>query len=322
MILWSSVQARYAPPLSLRRSFNVRSAALSNEGAASVSFQLSSYLNELTPLQEPFLNLRQCWPRAWPGLVQVLRGCLLQLCGPAGSSPSKPKLAAQRLQACLWDVAALVEQDGHERAALGTEPAYHNRLHVADTLVALTLLLRALRSLQAPPESEQPSHPEWLALLAMLAHDLMHDGRINREPGEMETRSFQTLQPLMRHHRVASADQAAVQHMILMTEVTQVAPCHLKMAGRPFSIHDLDALVVLVQEADIWVSSLPVLGEQITQQLSQEWWVQAPESAQALLQPAGRLGFLRSAALFTSPAARALGMPEIRQSQINALEEI
>ena len=299
----------------------MRSAAPGGEGAAPVTSTLSPLLNQPSTLEEPFLNLRQCWPQAWPGLPLVLGRCLQQLGNaPGNTSPAKSKLATQRLQACLWDVAELVEKDGRQRAAKGAEPAYHNRLHVADTLVALTLLLRASRSRQAQLEPEQPCHPEWLALLAMLAHDLMHDGRINHQPGDMETLSFQAMQPLMRHHRIASADQAAVQRMILMTDATQVTRCHQKMAGRQFSIHDLDALVVLVQEADIWVSSLPVLGAQLTQQLSHEWRAHAPERAEALLQPAGRLGFLRHAALFTSPAALALGMPEIRQSQINALE--
>ncbi len=218
----------------------------------------------------------------------------------------------------------MVEQDGCQRAALGCEPAYHNRLHVADTLVALTLLLRTTRGLQNPTEaeSEQPSHPEWLALLAMLAHDLMHDGRINCQPMAMETRSFQALQPLMGHHQMAEADQVAVEHIILMTDPTLVAQCHQNMAGRQFSIHELDALVVLVQEADIWVSSLPMLGAQLTQQMSQEWLAHAPERAQALIQPAGRLGFLRHASLFSSPAARELGIHRIRQAQIDALETI
>ena len=154
----------------------------------------------------------------------------------------------------------------------------------------------------------------------MLAHDLMHDGRINRQPGEMEKLSLQALQPLMRRHQLAAADQAAVQHIILMTDPTQVAGCHLKMAGREFATEELDALVVLVEEADIWVSCLPVLGAQLTRQLSQEWAVHTPGLAQGLLEPGGRLDFLRHAALFTSPAAVDLGMRQVRQAQINTLE--
>lgn len=281
-------------------------------------------------LEQPFLNLRQRWPQAWPGLPLVLSRCLEQL-GHRADDPLNDPLnpgvglppVVQRLKACMADVAWLVESDGQQRAQQGLEPAYHNRLHVADTVVALTLLLLALRNKQpagSAPSICQPSHGEWLVMLAMLAHDLMHDGRINRRPGEMETLSWRALLPLLKRHGVAAPDQAALRHLILMTDPTQVAACHAKMALREFSIHQLDALVVLMEEADILVSSLPELGRQLTVQLSREWASCAPERAQALLQPQGRLGFLRHAALFSSPAAVQLGLPQIRQAQIDALE--
>lgn len=266
-------------------------------------------------LQTTFRNLRQPWPQAWPGLALVLERCL----GRLGHAPRKALAAEDRsIHACMQELAQLIEQDGQRRHALGQEPAYHNRLHMADALVALTSLL--LLSREDEPSHTRPSHAEWVAMLAMLGHDYLHDGTINQSPSQLELRSADALAPLMARHGVAEADRSLVREFILLTDPTKVSASHQRIASRPFSITDPDCLAVLVQEADILASSLPDPGLELTRQLAREWLPVDEQRARQVLTQAGRLGFLRFGALFSSPASRRLGIPAIRADQLASLE--
>ncbi len=274
-----------------------------------------------TVLQTALLNLRAQWPQPWPGLPQVLDGCLQQL-GHAQGRPAATK--AVPVLACMQALAQLIEEDGVKRHSQGLEPAYHNRLHMADALVALTVLLLETRkdvaTSAATVAMARPAHAEWLAMLAMLGHDYLHDGSVNKTPSELEWRSVRKLQPLMAQHGMSAADAEIVKHLILSTDPSVVPASHQKIAHRPFLIDDLDCLTVLVQEADILASSLPDVGQALTQQLAQEWALfDAPRAAQVLT-PKGRLGFLRFGALFSSPASQRLGLSALRAAQISSLE--
>lgn len=265
----------------------------------------------LQDLQTTFGNLRQAWPQGWPGLGRVLDSCLARLGAPA-SAP---------VVACMHELADMIEADGQSRRARGAEPAYHNRLHMADTLVGLTVLLLESRRDEAARGAARPaSRGELLALLAMLGHDYLHDGSINRSPGELELRSADALVPVMQRHGLAAADRALVRELILRTDPSGVAASHQKLVGRRFATTDPDCLAVLVQEADILASSLPVPGLELTRSLAEEWERVDPPRARQVLTDAGRLGFLRFAALFSSPASERLGLNRLRQEQLAALD--
>lgn len=281
----------------------------------------------LSDLQTALRNLRATWPEPWLGLPRVLDGCLLQLGHVQGQllgAASAPVLA------CMQALAQAIESDGQVRAGQGLEPAYHNRLHMADALLALTALLletRRDRTNSAPTahssshtSSAGPAHNEWLAILAMLGHDFLHDGTVNKTPSELEWRSVRKLQPLLGAHGVAARDAEVIQHLILQTDPVGVAASHQKIAGRDFVIDDLDCLTVLVQEADILASSLPGVGQDLTQQLAQEWALFDVPRAEQVLTAKGRLGFLRFGGLFSSPASQRLGLGEMRAAQMASLE--
>ena len=268
----------------------------------------------LGALEVSLLNLREYWPRGWPGLPLVFARCAQQL-GYTMQPLDPRQLAVAR---CAQEVAQWLERDGVNLQRRGKEPQYHNRLHMADTLVCMTLLLKAQRAVQGSVSAKARRH-EWLALLAMLAHDLLHDGSVNQYPAQLESRSAQALQPLMQRHGMHEQDQLVVRHLILKTDPLCVRQTHAQVADRPFVVEDVDCLAVLVEEADILASTLAVTSMDLTRSLSQEWEQSNPSLAPVLLTRLGRLRFLEFGALFSSSASRWMGIQQARQSEIDAL---
>lgn len=259
--------------------------------------------------------LRDPWPHAWPGLPLVLRRCLERL-GPVGGADRD---RAQAVVACALEVAALVEADGGRRMADRCEPEYHNRLHVADTLVCMTHLLLAQRVADGR-EDDALRLEECIALMVMAGHDYLHTGMINRFPFELETRSLESLRPVMKRHGVDARDEETITHCILRTEPTQVKASHQAIQDRTFRLGDRDCLAVMVEEADILASTLPVTAAAQTRRLVEEWETANPAAAKNLQSPKARLYFLEHAALFSTPAARVLGVDEIKRSEIDSIK--
>ena len=188
-------------------------------------------------------NLRDCWPEPWPGLALVFDRCVQRLGWSAdGSSPR-----LQALTRAAHAIAAEIERDGRARMQQGQEPEYHNRLHIADTLVCMTHLLLAHR--QARPGAVVTVDSEYLGLVVMLGHDFLHSGQVNRFPGELESLAVSQLQPILRQHGVQPEDIETIGHCILKTDPTGVRQSHELIVGRPFVLDDRDCLVVLVDEA-------------------------------------------------------------------------
>lgn len=273
------------------------------EGQASLGF-----------LEVTLLNLREFWPAQWPGLPLVFERCLSQL----GYSlvPNDPRLLAVAQTA--QEVAQWLEREGRRMQRQGVEPQYHNRLHMADTLVCMTVLLQAQRKVEGTRTAKARRH-EWLTLLAMLAHDLLHDGTVNQYPAQLESRSAKALQPLMQKHGMDENDQKVVRHLILKTDPLCVRQAHAQVAQRAFVVEDVDCLAVLLEEADILASTLSVTALELTRCLSQEWERSNPSMAPVLLTRSGRLRFLEYGALFSSPASRWLGIQRARQSEIDEI---
>ena len=282
----------------------------------------SRYLSDIHPLGQDLLgrleisllNLREFWPQGWPGLPLVFERCMSQL--GYSMQPREPRLLA--MARCALEVGEWLERDGVTRRRLGREPAYHNRLHMADTLVCMTVLLQAQRHVQGTSSAKSRRH-EWLAMLAMLAHDLLHDGTINQYPAQLESRSVQALQPVMQRHGMHQQDQSVVGQLILKTDPLCVRQAHAQVTDRAFVIEDVDCLAVLVEEADILASTLAVTALDLTRHLSVEWAQSNPSMAPVLLTRQGRLKFLQFGALFSSPASHWLGVQQARQSEIDAL---
>lgn len=260
-------------------------------------------------------SLRECWPNSWPGLSLVFDRCLQRL--GWGSDDVSPRLLA--LTRAAHAIAAATERDGRARMKKGLEPEYHNRLHIADTLVCMTHLLLAQR--EAQPQVAPQALAEYLGLIVMLGHDYLHSGQVNRFPGELESRAVAQLQPLLKRHGVQSQDVATISHCILKTDPSGVRQSHDLIAGRLFTLEDLDCLVVLVDEADILASTLSVTAVRQTERLAHEWSLLGLPAAKTLLNPASRIYFLEKAALFSSPASALLGINGFKQAELQSLHQ-
>lgn len=270
----------------------------------------------LASLETSLANLRQRWPRQWPGLPLVFERCWQQL----GHSQEHLGRDTEALVALGQRITQYIETDGQRRDALGAEPAYHNRLHMADALVCMTFLLLALRRLKLT--STRSARQEALMLVTMAGHDFLHPGGRNTYPGQLENLSVNALAPVLAASKVSAVDGAQMRACILATDPECVPAQHRAAASLRFDLADPIWQSVLAQEADIMASALPLTQADLTQALSREWAPSTPAGvAQALLTAQGRLGFLQHAALFTSPAAHHLGMAQVRARQIRALQE-
>jgi hypothetical protein len=268
----------------------------------------------LLELNTALHNLRRTWPLRWPGLPLVFERSWQQLNLSKPRSGSRAHALYQFGQAVVQQV----EQDGAQRYAQGAEPAYHNRLHIADTLVCMTYLMRACRALGIAGADQAPVGA--LALVIMAGHDFLHPGGSNSTPSEFETRAVADLQPLVQAAGLNSADRDSLSHCILATDPTRVKAFHVDVRTRTFDLGQRDCLAVLVQEADILASTLPKTQEGLTQALSREWAPTQPTAAERLLLPQNRLLFLEHAALFSSPAALMLGLDKVKGRQMTSIK--
>lgn len=270
----------------------------------------------LLQLNAALQNLRRPWPQRWPGLPLVFDRAWQQI-----NRVDAYAVSLARTQALVrfgQAVVAQVETDGAQRFAQGAEPAYHNRLHIADTLVCMTYLILASRALDMPGAHHAPTGA--LALAIMAGHDFLHPGGSNSTPSEFEARAVADLQPLMDLAGLDPEDRAVLSHCILATDPTRVKTFHLEVRSRTFDLGHRDCLAVLVQEADILASTLPKTQESLTQALSREWAPTQPMAAERLLLPQNRLLFLEHAALFSSPAAMLLGLDKVKGRQMTAIK--
>lgn len=273
-------------------------------------------------LPHTYAGLRHAWAIHWQGLPAVVSGCLRWL---AQQSHPQCEPDAADLPQVLVGVAHQVEQLGRDMASDRREPAYHNRLHIADTLVSMTCLLRAQRLLEAR-QCAPLCVSELLCLLCMLVHDLGHDGSINRVAGELEQRSVALFAPLLSAAGLASVSQQVIAELVLLTDPAGVKRVHAQCRGRasPCDVRGgllpVEQMAVWVTEADVMASALPSPGLELTRALAQEWAVCAPAMSQRLLTARGRLGFLQNGAWFSSGACVALGIPAIIDRQIAVLQ--
>ena len=271
----------------------------------------------LIELRATYLNLQRAWPDKWPGLPVVFDQCMNQLGWKQSLTSALPQTFS--LYHCSKELAEFIEENGKSQSDKSQEPAYHSRLHIADTIVGLTALLLAQRSannLDIPTQSQL----EMLAMTAMLGHDLMHDGSINTYPEELETKSIHHLKPFLPEQRVHGQDIKLIEKIILLTDPAKVLLHHRSIKNIFFDIQVADCLGVLLQEADILASCFEDVGKVRTLLLAKEWSHRFPSDSTRLTTPDGRLSFLKTNAQFSSPASHILGIPELVREQIQSVQ--
>lgn len=298
---------------------------------------MSLGFDHLGALRHALVALRAAWHSDWPGLAVVLQGCLAWVAqGPQAGSSARSGLqpaATARLLKAVQATARIVEGEGARLAGLGREPAYHNRLHIADTLVGMACLLRVRREMASRGSSRTKSHhplqpAEMMGLLAMLIHDFQHDGRVNDGPGELERRSLQQFLPHAKLIDLSLEEWNTLTRLVLNTDPATVGTLHdefrasaastATVPGAPLNLREL---AVLVTEADVLASVMRETGEALGRALTEEWSSRYPDRAARLATPEGRLGFLTFGARFSSAAALHLQIPGVVQAQVAALTQ-
>ncbi len=189
------------------------------------------------------------------------------------------------------------------------EPAYHNRHHVAETVTAMALLCAEARRLGLVS-----AELATLGVLAMLGHDLGHDGSLGLG-GALEQRAAERVEALAA--TLPAADRAVLRAVIHATEAGRV-PQNLARA-RASGAQPQDILAAIANEADVLASLLPELGWTLSHLLATEWCPWDAPRAALVTSFARRHSFLTAYATPT-PAGCALGLHTSIARQLAALD--
>jgi hypothetical protein len=207
-------------------------------------------------------------------------------------------LAAPAAKRAALAVADAVERHGRGFAP-GAEPAYHDRHHQAEAVLAMAALVRAARGASLLDPREAP-----LLLLAIAGHDLFHDGSVAGPAGRLEAASAAATAGLAASAGVDPAGIDEVRRLIAATEPS----------FRP-AADDLPAR--LVREADVMGSLMPQLGWQLSRALAAERAAAGADDRPTVDSFEGRLRWLRGVAAESLPAV-SLGAARNRRDQIAA----
>jgi len=208
-------------------------------------------------------------------------------------------------------------------ATLHNEPPFHSKKHMMDVCLMLSYLLRqeelGCHETIRPPWVTSLTE-KWQLLLAAAAHDLGHPGLINATPYELEQQSLDLLQSLLlRFEQYVGFIPVALESItpwILSTDHGQYqALLHRLTIDPP---QHVDCLAMLLVEADLACSVLPVRGPLLTKRLCDEWAGPYPEKSIALRNQVGYLKFLASLQ-FVSPQAFSAGIPQVLNYSLSQL---
>ena len=246
-------------------------------------------------LEKSFAVLRESWEGEWVGLPYLLSRCVdfLHL--------SKPSLSSDATQMLLAAIAIAESIEFQfSKISAETEPKYHNRLHIADVLTAISVLIYIQSKIQGDLDKE------WIAcaLLSAIAHDFDHPGKVNQFESEIESKTVQQLQPFLLNHQVPSHWSKALESAILRSDFSLVKKNHQLVKGKNFKCNQ-DWLIVFLNEADVMASASDKFGLQLGNSLAQEWRLIDFPAYQSVATETGRKAFLRQLE-FSSAASRLL----------------
>lgn len=182
----------------------------------------------------------------------------------------------------------------------GGEPAYHDRHHQAETVLAMGWLAGAARRLGLLTTGQAE-----LAIAAMAGHDLLHDGQVPPARGALELRSADAAAEIGAREGLDTEALAALRRTILATTW-------------PWREEEAPDLVCrLAREADLFGSTMPELGPRLSRQLAIELAAAGQPAAESVAGHAARVALLRALPPASLPA-RAIGLETLRAAQIEA----
>ncbi len=203
-------------------------------------------------------------------------------------------------------------------------PAYHSKKHMMDVCLMLSYILMQEEGTQKNVSNNSPwmtsSTEKWQLLLAAAAHDLGHTGLMNSTPYEIEQQSLDLLAALFMS---TGADPVLAKDILKSIEPWILATDHAQYSAllervSQFELKHVDCLAMLLVEADLASSVLPVRGKLLTDRLSDEWAKPYPEKSIALRNQVGYLSFLASLQ-FVSPHSAHAGISTILKNSLSQL---
>lgn len=250
-------------------------------------------MNDLAPrslgdIEARFLARRAGAPEAAAAAEAAIR-CALGIA--AGEPALAPLLSAARA------VGQAVEDHGAGFPP-GREPAYHDRHHQAEAALAMGWLTAAAREAGLISAAEAG-----LGTLAMIGHDLFHDGSEAGPPGRLERQSADAAAALAGAAGLDADTLFTLRRMIEGTEFARLPEPGL--------------LLALAREADVLGSLCPRLGWRLGEALAAERRADGDVHAARAASFAGRLAFLAILPAPTPPGI-ALGLAQARADQIAA----
>ena len=256
-------------------------------------------------LDASLVFLRASWAQDWIGLPQVLQSCM----GVLNLKENHLSAAASSMLAAAMDVARDSELRFQTHNPL-EEPHYHNRLHTADVVTTMSLLMAIEAKLSGKHE------PDWLAagLLAAVGHDFMHSGGVNLAKCQIELLSCMHMSPILSKQAVPELWVQRIETAIIQSDFTLTPHNHQRIQGAEFEWNQA-WFNVLLNEADILPSSMPALGPSLSEALSREWMLIGLDAYKTVATAPGREAFLRSL-VFSSAASRVLQVSQRCQAQL------
>lgn len=207
------------------------------------------------------------------------------------------------------------------------EPAYHSRLHFKDVCLILSYLLMQEELIEAHELAKSAwassREEKWALLFAAIAHDFYHPGLINQTPFEIEMKSVALLEAFLFKSKLNNILIESIIHRInpwILATDPQAYGSLLSKITRDKASHE-DCLAMLLIEADLFASILPIKGQMLGVRLAEEWKSANPAKAIAVISKQGRVTFLESLR-FVSPHSQVLGAEQIRLSSIRALTDL
>jgi hypothetical protein len=229
--------------------------------------------------------------RGPPDLASACEQALRDATGaPAGDTPEARTARA---------IAAAVERHGASYP-LGCEPAYHDRHHQAETILAMGWLAGLARRLGFLTAREAA-----LSVAAMAGHDLLHDGSAGGQRGALERRSADTAAA------IGAAEGLDPDGIAMIRRIIMATTWPWEEAEAP------DLPCRLAREADLFGSAMPQLGPRLAHRLVRELAAAGQPDAGAVASHAARLALLRTLPS-ASPPAIMLGLAATRAEQLAA----
>jgi len=216
----------------------------------------------------------------------------------------------------LENAAAIIAAAIDAHAATKPEPRYHNRHHVVETLWAMAWLCSI-----AVDQGLLSSHHAALGVVAMVGHDMHHDGTAT--PGGVLEARARAVVPILHQAGVSTADADILGDVIVGTEPSLATANAGRLAGTlPTGPRGAahDALRALANEADVCASLLPGLGPTLSRRLAAEWAASTTPPTVDFGSACSRLAFLQSYPTASPPAHR-LGLALARAGCIAAYRE-